>query len=213
MFGKFFRKKPRLDPEVERIFNKIDSILQDEETQNQILTEQVSAEVLRYPKTDQIAGGTGEFGRVITNPIPVNGPLGEVTYLSLLRCSNDMPVVFHRIASKNEVDCYEVISLDANVRELLWLDFHYKGKSRLAPRGYKLELRLEGSNVVYGTNQRVSDFPYGVYEGVRDFQERVFERAFLPTFTVRAFCDKRFEKIDWDKLNPAYRRFLTGNSR
>ncbi len=203
-----FWKTKKNDSKINEILDRVIAAVSDEETQNKYANPAKADGTTCAPKCDQIAGAYGEFGRTPTNPIPVNGPLGEVTYLSLLRRSDGMPFVFHRLGSRHGLDCYEVMSLDRRTREELWFDFYFLGRSRKAPEGYRLESRLEAHNLVYGTNGRLKNFPNDTYEGVRNYQERLFKQVLLPTYTVRAFCLPEFEKVDWAFLNPAYRQHL-----
>ena len=51
---------------------------------------------------DELKNITGDFGRVATNPIPVNGPLGEIKYLNRIRSSDGCGFIFHRIGSTQQ---------------------------------------------------------------------------------------------------------------
>jgi len=205
MFGFFSSKKNKLDPELEKIFKKIDAFLYDENTQNSIFP-QLNAQRARV---DEIVNPVGEFGRSIGNPIPTNGPVGSVLYLSLLRRADGMPFLFHRLGSKDGNDCYELLSLDGLTRENLWLNLYYLGKSTKCPKGFKIERKFDSNNFLYGTNVFVENFPNGVYKAVRDCIEGFIGKFPLPIYTVRAFCNEQFRKIDYDKLDPAYRSWLS----
>ena len=71
--------------------------MENEKAQNERLPEPYRSQVLRGVDCDEIAGPVGEFGRDPRNPIPVNGPLGELTYLSNLRTVDSQPIMFHRL--------------------------------------------------------------------------------------------------------------------
>jgi hypothetical protein len=78
------RPKEELSPEVAAIFEKIYRYLEDESAQNDRLPEPLRSKVKSAVSCDMIPGASGDFGRDLKNPIPVNGPLGEVIYLSSL---------------------------------------------------------------------------------------------------------------------------------
>ncbi len=48
---------------------------------------------------DEIPDSYGEFGRTPTNPIPVNGPKGEMLYFQNIRTNDNKPLLFHRLTS------------------------------------------------------------------------------------------------------------------
>ena len=79
------KAQDNLSPEVKKIFEKIGRLFESEAFQNSLLPEPLKAVVLNGQNCDKIPGASGEFGRDPTNPIPVNGPIGEILYLSQLR--------------------------------------------------------------------------------------------------------------------------------
>lgn len=127
---------------------------------------------------DIIPNAYGEFGRTPTNPIPVNGSYGEITYLSRLRVKDTGSiVVFHRLGSfgtnevcKHPVDGFELVSLDGKFRDKLFLDMYHLGQSTKLPDGYaKLEV-LKG---LTGVPESISDFPLGIYDAVVNYSKQV----------------------------------------
>jgi len=130
--------KEKLSPEVEAIFRKIDRLMSDEKVQNAQLPEPFRSEVSRGLSCDELAGATGEFGHDLRNPIPVNGPLGELIYLSNLRTTDLTPILFHRLGSIGKVDIFEIVSFDASLWDILFLDPYHPRKSRQAPGGYQI---------------------------------------------------------------------------
>ena len=112
MFGWRNKKKPAsgLDPQIEKLFQRVMLLFDSEAFQNSRLPEELRKLVLSGLNCDRIPAARGEFGREATNPIPVNGPLGQVLYLSQLRTSTDSPMLFHRVGSRQvgevSVDMY-----------------------------------------------------------------------------------------------------------
>ncbi len=62
----------------------VNRIIDDEAYQVEILAPLVKDLIIKGPIYDKDPTGTGPFGFGDTNPIPVNGPLGELSYLSRL---------------------------------------------------------------------------------------------------------------------------------
>ena len=128
-------------------------------------------QILGGEDCDEISGGQGEFGSR-TNPIPVNGSLGEIKYLAKLRGKAGNALFFHRIgsvhspATEHSVDLYVVVCLDGTQWNKLYFDMYHPRRSNRAPEGYTLmpfNKRL-GMDLPmgYGVNELVDDFPYGL---------------------------------------------------
>lgn len=92
---------------------------------------------------DKLDSGHGDFGS-ITNPIPVNGVVGEVFYLNRLKTLDGEPVSYRRVCSRpgqvleTPIDEYEVIPADGTVN-VLYFDMYNLWRSTLAPKGFTLK--------------------------------------------------------------------------
>ena len=92
---------------------------------------------------DQIPGAQGPFGS-LSNPVPVNGPIGERKYLAKLRGQTGQPVMFHRKGSNfsptvsTPVDTFEVVCLDGTQWGEITFSPYHPRRSNLAPDGYTL---------------------------------------------------------------------------
>ncbi len=75
---------PPLSPDTDITFDRLFNYLKDEIAQNDRLPPAARGPLKKGNACDHIPGGTGPFGKQQTNPIPVNGPLGELIYLSTL---------------------------------------------------------------------------------------------------------------------------------
>jgi hypothetical protein len=156
------------------IFEKLHRFLNDERAQNNQLPESYRSEIQGGLDCDEISGANGEFGRSFQNPIPVNGPIGEILYLSSLRTNDRTPIIFHRIGSKNGVDVFETVSLDGKVWDILFLHLYHPRKSRRAPSGYSIAQGKERQDLFLGTSEFVDGFPRHIQEAARDaFQQWV----------------------------------------
>lgn len=156
-------------PEVAAIFEKLHRFLSDEALQNERLPEPLATSVKSGLACDALPDGTGEFGRTPTNPIPVNGPLGQVLYLTNLLTDADQHIMFHRLGSLGRIDAYETVSFDARVWDILFLSLYHPRKSRRTPSGYRVAAGRNCEFIPLGTNQRVSPFPQALYPVVGRF--------------------------------------------
>lgn len=150
LFGK---KKDETD-----IFKLVTKILDDEEYQINLSP---NAALIKQGKSiDQIEGGAGPFG-CPTNPIPVNGPLGEMTYLSRLRTMKNEQLFFHRIGAISSFDLFELVSISGNEWHILALHMYHPRRSRLVPDNFKL---VDEISQFSGFTHFCKNFPY-------DFEE------------------------------------------
>lgn len=152
------------DPEVDAIFEKLARFLEDEHEQIARYPEPLRKRMIAGSDVDENANKFGEFGFTLTNPVPVNGPIGEVIYLSSLRSNDGSRVLFHRIGSLNEVDIYESVTSDGKKWDLLYFDMYHPRKSKKSPRGYKIASR--DSALWSGVNYEISNFPMDLYEAI-----------------------------------------------
>src|SRR5262245_39977074 len=149
----------RPPPEPEVTFREIDRLMDDETAQIDWLPEPFRSKVLDGAGCDEITRAAGEFGRDPRNPIPVNGPLGEVIYLSNLRLASAQQIMFHCLGSVGKVAAYETVSLDGAVWDILYLDPYHPRKSRRAPIGYRIAQDGEREKLLLGANELVANFP------------------------------------------------------
>ncbi len=150
---------------VMKLFSRSYRILNDVELQNADYPPMLFAQCDDGAATqDELPGAAGEFGRCADNPIPVNGPTGQVTYLSrLLTDDTGSRMAFHRLGSTSSsvldamVDIFELVSVDGTRYDRLYLDMYHLGQSQKAPQGYHLMDQLNG---ITGTSIGLSrDFP------------------------------------------------------
>ncbi len=192
-------KRSSLPPEVEAVFQKLDNLLQSDDEQNRTLPEPVQSQIAGGLSCDELPGASGEFGRTASNPIPTNGPLGEVIYLSSLRTKSESPVMFHRVRAEESaggtIDVYDVLSLDGKVQETLFLSMYHPRKSRKVPRGYSYAEKPDPSNFTYGVNQVVPNFPQKLDAYIRKWQMEMIGIP-LPVARVR-------ETINGSRFHPS----------
>ena len=194
IFSNPFRKRSVPPPELDSLYRKIDSFLNDDAFRNSLMPPQLRAEIEAGEDADELSDGKGSFGRTVTNPIPVNGPAGELIYLASLQASDGSFVMGHRLGSIGRVDVYETVSATGEHWGLLYFSLYHPRRSRKAPEGYSLLPKLSTLELT-ATNDRLDDFPGGMTEAVR----RAAKGIGLPTASTaqitsalqRTFCRSR----------------------
>ena len=127
---------------------------------------------------DVLPGSSGPFGGP-SNPIPVNGAIGELKYLAKLRGKSGSALFFHRISSiltalsEHAIDAYEVVCMDGTQWTTVHFDMYHPRRSNMAPEGFTLnplDRRLKiDLPFAYGVTQFVKDFPYGLPDALISF--------------------------------------------
>jgi hypothetical protein len=143
-----------------------------------MLEESIRSEILNGKDCDKIEEAYSEFGS-ITNPIPVNGPMGEIKYLGKLRGKTGNALFFHRRGSttspirKYHIDIYETVCMDGTQWKTLYFHFYHPRRSNLVPPGYSFMPydKSLGRDIpfAYGVNYPVTNFPYGLPEAIERF--------------------------------------------
>lgn len=196
--------KAKFSPEVDAIFEKIDRVMTDERVQNNGLPEPIRSEILSGTDCDEIPGAIGEFGRDPRNPIPVNGPLGEVIYLSNLITAKSQPIMFHRLGSIGNVDAYETVSFDGADWDILFLDLYHPRKSRRAPVGYLIAGGKQRQRILLGTNEYVPSFPNQLPNAIANTYERLLGGRMRPRQVREAI-----ERISFNRPNDHQMKFAS----
>jgi hypothetical protein len=139
---------------------------------------QIANEILAGLDCDALPNSNGNFGS-ITNPIPVNGLMGEIKYLGKLRGKTGYPIFFHRIGStnspvtKNTIDIFELVCHDSTQWNKLYLDPYHPRRSNLAPDGYVLIPYDKSTKMdipfAYGVNSLLVNFPYDLPQALDTF--------------------------------------------
>lgn len=88
---------------------------------------------------DQLPGVHGPFGLTPSNPIPVNGPIGESVYIFRLRGKSGKPFYYQRLGSMDsqefsrKLDVYEVLSTDGLEWAILYFSMYHTRRSTKCP--------------------------------------------------------------------------------
>ena len=160
----FGSNKKTVSPETEKIFKKIYKCLTDEEFQNTLMPDALQQIVNKNSAVDELPDASGEFGKCLENPIPVNGPIGEVIYLSNIVTDAGERIFAHRLSSKDGIDIFETVSFDGTSWDILFFYFYYPRKSKKIPNGYKPG---NDPSQIYATNQKSNDFPKNMVNEIR----------------------------------------------
>lgn len=168
------KRESEMPVEVARVFERVKQLLLDESQQNAMNHPSIAERITGGLDVDQLPNATGEFGHCIENPIPVNGPLGEILYLSQLQSSDtNQRLFFHRIGSALHIDIYETVTTNGKLWDLLYLSLYHPRKSRIAPEGYRL-VSLESQPAIFGVNSRIEEFPIGLQRAVIELTKSIF---------------------------------------
>ncbi len=159
---------PELSPEQLWIFERLYEFLSSEAQQIDQYPHSLKSRMLAGSNADQTPDGFGYFGLSQTNPIPVNGPIGEILYLSALRAGGKR-LLFHRLKSINEIDVFECVAIDGSHWGVLYLDMYHPRKSKRAPDGYAI---AKDNVLLSGVTQKVDDFPRSLYSAVVSYSEK-----------------------------------------
>jgi hypothetical protein len=143
------------------VFDHINRLIGDEQFQLKIAGPQFRAAIEGQAACDIDPEGTGPFGLVETNPIPVNGGVGELAYLSRIMTVRSEPIFFHRLGSIDRTDIFEAVTVTGSEWFILFVDMYYPRQSRLTPAGFCF--KNEPSRFL-GFHDHCSNFPYGFVE-------------------------------------------------
>lgn len=179
----FGGKKGGLDKDIAAVFSKISRILDDEEFQIGMLPEPVQALIRSKAPCDERPGATGDFGMSAGNPIPVNGPIGQLAYLSKLRTKGGEGLFFHRIGAVGSIDVFEAVSMSGTEWFIFFLDMYYPRRSRKAPIGLSIS---PDPSQFSGFTQHCRAFPRDFPEAKQSNGDSGLNFAYIPLSKVHA---------------------------
>lgn len=142
-------------------FDKIRRVLDDEQFQLEMLPPQMKAVIESRPVYDSDPNGTGPFGFSERNPIPVNGPIGELAYLSKLETVKGDRILFHRIGAIDTIDVFEAVTFSGSEWFILFVDFYHPRRSKLTPDGFRFTRKVAQFS---GFHKFCQKFPYDFAE-------------------------------------------------
>lgn len=107
-------------------------ILDDEKFQVELVHPTMRSMLESAPAYDKDPDGTGPFGFIETNSIPVNGPIGQLYTCPDSKPSSKQRILFHRLGAIGTVDVFEAVSLNGAEWFIPFVDLYHP--RRPAPR-------------------------------------------------------------------------------
>ena len=169
----------------------IQRILDDEKFQLELVHPAMKAMLESAPAYDQDPRGSGPFGFTETNPIPVNGPIGQLAYLSRLETQSGQRILFHRLCAIDKVDVFEAVTFDGREWFVLFLDLYHPRRSRLTPDGFRFTKDVPQ---ISGFHKFCEDFPYDFVEKKASERESGLSLAYIAISKVSAQIQNRVFK-------------------
>lgn len=187
--------------EAREVLDYIYRLIEDESFQLEMLHPKAKAAIESQPACDRDPEGAGPFGFVETNPIPVNGWVGELAYLSKLETVRGERIFFHRLGSIDTTDVFEAVTFSGSEWFILFVDMYYPLRSRLMPDGFRFRKEL---GQFTGFHDHCSNFPYDFIEMQRKVHEKqpglfvgYLETRFLNTSRTACSNDLLLTKQSW----------------
>ena len=164
------------DNSLREAFEQIRRILEDEQFQLDMIHPAMKAMIESRPAYDQDPNGTGPFGFSETNPIPVNGSIGQLAYLSKLETERGERILFHRIGAVDTIDVFEAVTFSGSEWFILFVDLYHPRRSRLTPDGFRFTQEVGQFS---GFHKFLTDFPYDFVEMKQSESESGLSVAYI----------------------------------
>lgn len=165
----------------------IAKIIDDESFQNKLLGDEMEAMLLSAPAIDERPDGQGAFGLDERNPIPVNGAIGELSYLSKLETSNGERMMFHRVGAINTVDVFEAVTYSGSGWYIFFVDYYHPRRSRKAPSGFQI---ANEPRQFSGFHNFCRNFPYD-FADAKQASAEFLRMAYIPLGNVMPQIEKK----------------------
>lgn len=164
------------DQALREAFVHIRRLIDDEKFQLELIHPAMRALLETAPACDKDPNGTGPFGHAVTNPIPTNGPIGQLAYLSKLETCTGQRVLFHRLGAIDKVDVFEAVTFDGSEWFILYVDLYHPRRSRLAPDGFSLTKDVAQFS---GFTNFCPNFPYDFIDMKSGMRESGLSMAYI----------------------------------
>lgn len=188
----FGQSEKRPTNELGQVLERMRRLLDDDAAQIAMLGEPIASMVKGGIDCDQLPDSRGRFGLEVTNPVPVNGPIGELSYLSKLRTLRGERLLFHRLGSQGTVDIFEAVDFSGQEWFVLYLDMYHPRKSRLAPTGLSLS---DETSQFTGFTRRCENFPHGFSAEKAKNAGSTLNMLYAPLRTIdEALSRSRFQR-------------------
>ena len=161
--------------------------IDDEKYQNKLLGDEMEALLMSAQAIDERPDGQGVFGLDERNPIPVNGAIGELAYLSRLETNNGERMMFHRIGAINTLDVFEAVTYSGSAWFIFFVDLYHPRRSRKAPPGLRIASEPRQFS---GFHNFCHNFPYDFAEAKQGSPE-MLRIAYIPLGNVMPHVEKK----------------------
>ncbi len=164
------------DKALREALGHIMKILEDEEFQLDLLPPSMKEMLKNCPAYDKDPNGTGPFGFSEKNPIPVNGSIGQLAYLSKLETNKGERILFHRIGAVNTIDVFEAVTFSGSEWFILFTDLYHPRRSRATPDGFQF---MSGVPQFSGFHKFCENFPYDFVDKKASERESGLSMAYI----------------------------------
>lgn len=164
------------DNALREAFGLINRMIGDEKFQLELLDPVMKEMIESAPAYDKDPHGAGPFGFTESNPIPVNGPIGQLAYMSKLETQSGQRILFHRLGAMDTVDVFEAVSFNGREWFILFVDLYHPRRSRLVPDGFRFTKELGQFS---GFTNFCEDFPYDFVEKKGSMRDSGLSMAYI----------------------------------
>lgn len=156
LFSMLFGGKKK-EPLVDDRFRHVRGMVEDDDYQLGFCGPSIRDALRALPACDEIPGALGPFGFTDTNPIPLNGLIGQLAYFSKLETDAGQRILFHRLGVINMVDVWEAVTFDGSEWFIFFSDPCHPRRSRKTPEGFRF---TSDFGQFSGFPARCQEFPY-----------------------------------------------------
>lgn len=197
--SKLFGGKQKEETVLQKLFSQIERIIEDEEYQLSFVDPAIKKRIDSAPAYDKDPNGVGPFGFIETNPIPANGPIGQIAYLSKLETQSGQRILFHRLGAMRTVDVFEAVTFNGKEWFIFFVDFYHPRRSRLTPDGFGFTKEISQFT---GFTSFCENFPYDFIEKKKSMGDSLFGMAYIA-----------ISKVSDQIQNQAFTRSLAHNAK
>ncbi|HOV78045.1 MAG TPA: hypothetical protein PLS24_08440 [Sedimentisphaerales bacterium] len=173
---------------LQEALRQVHRLIDDEKYQLELVHPAIREQIESAPAYDKDPKGTGPFGFTENNPVPVNGPIGQLAYFSKLERLSGQRILFHRLGAMDTVDVFEAVTFDGSEWFILFADLYHPRRSRLTPEGFRFTGEVGQFS---GFTNFCGDFPYDFIEKKAAMRDSGLSMAYIAISKVADQIQKR----------------------
>lgn len=173
---------------LQEALRQIHRLIDDEKYQLELVHPAIREQIESAPAYDKDPKGAGPFGFTESNPVPVNGPIGQLAYFSKLETLSGQRILFHRLGAMDTVDVFEAVTFDGSEWFILFADLYHPRRSRLTPEGFRFTKEVGQFS---GFTNFCGDFPYDFIEKKGTMRDSGLSMAYIAISKVADQIQKR----------------------